>query len=223
MPGRAKNRAEWMTKAKSREPDIDRPIVLVGLMGAGKSCIGRRLAQRLHLPFVDADSEIEKAAGCTIEEIFQRHGEAEFRSGERRVIQRLLRGGGRIIATGGGAYMDGETRAAINDQAHCLWLRADIEILLSRTARRDNRPLLKQGDPRQILERLIGERYPVYGEAAIVVDSQDGPPEQTVDRVMEALVDHLDGAARSGTAKSARGSDPSGVPSRAADTGSVPS
>ena len=169
---------------QAQEP---RSIVLVGLMGAGKSCIGRRLAQRLELPFVDADAEIEAAAGCTIEEIFARHGEAEFRAGERRVIARLLGGPRQVIATGGGSFMDPGTRAAIRAHGVSVWLRAELELLLKRTARRNNRPLLKQGDPRQILGDLMEQRYPVYAEADVVVDSRDGPPEATVERVLRGL------------------------------------
>lgn len=162
-------------------------IVLVGLMGAGKTCIGRRLASRLGMDFVDADAEIEAAAGCTIEEIFSVHGEQAFRDGERRVIERLLAEKNRVIATGGGAYMDSRTRGAIRQNGTSVWLRADLPLLLKRTSRRNNRPLLKRGDPRQILGDLMETRYPVYAEADVVVDSRDGPPEATVDRVARAL------------------------------------
>jgi len=168
-------------------PKPDRTIALVGLMGAGKSTVGRRLASRLDLPFVDADSEIEAAAGCTIPEIFERHGEAEFRAGERRVIARLLRGRPKVLATGGGAFMDPDTRQRIMARAISIWLRADLDLLLARVGRRDNRPLLKQGDPRQIMERLMAERYPVYADADIVVDSDEGPHEAIVERVIDAL------------------------------------
>lgn len=168
-------------------PAVPRTIALVGLMGAGKSCIGRMLAATLGLPFVDADKEIEAAAGCSIEDIFATHGEAAFREGERRVIARLLTQPKMVLATGGGAFMDPETRRLIRERATSVWLRADIELLLRRTARRNNRPLLKRGDPREILRRLIDERYPVYGEADVTVDSVDGPPEVTLARVMEGL------------------------------------
>jgi shikimate kinase len=164
-----------------------RSIVLVGLMGAGKTNIGRRLANRLHLPFIDADSEIEAAAGATIEEIFQRHGEAYFRDGERRVIARLLDGPVHVMAAGGGAFMDAQTRARIRQRAISIWLRADIELLLARVARRDNRPLLKDGDRRAILTALIEKRHPIYAEADIVVDSIDGPPELTLGQVISEL------------------------------------
>ncbi len=160
---------------------------MVGLMGAGKTAIGHRLAARLALPFVDADSEVEAAAGCTISEIFERHGEAAFRDGERRVIARLLDGPRRVLATGGGAFIDADTRALIGREAISVWLRAELEVLVRRTARRDSRPLLKRGNPRQILGRLIEERYPIYAQADIVVDSVDGPPEDTVDNVLAAL------------------------------------
>ncbi len=166
---------------------------MVGLMGAGKTAIGHRLAARLALPFIDADSEVEAAAGCTISEIFERHGEAAFRDGERRVIARLLDGPRRVLATGGGAFIDADTRALIGREAISVWLSAELEVLVRRTARRDSRPLLKRGNPRQILGRLIEERYPIYAQADIVVDSVDGPPEDTVDNVLAALERHLSG------------------------------
>jgi shikimate kinase len=169
---------------------MPKTIALVGLMGAGKSSIGRRLAQALGLPFVDADSEIESAAGSSIEEIFARDGEAVFRNGERRVIARLLDGPAPVLATGGGAFMDPETRGLIRERAVSIWLRADLDTLLVRVARRNNRPLLKAGDPRAVLSRLIDERYPVYAEADITVDTVDGPPEATLAKVIAAL-DHF--------------------------------
>jgi shikimate kinase len=160
-------------------------------MGAGKTCIGRRLAAQLDIDFVDADAEIEAAAGCSIEDIFERHGEAAFRDGERRVIARLLRGPVRVLATGGGSFMDPQTRKAIRERAVSVWLRADLELLLKRTSRRNNRPLLKRGNPREILEALIAERHPVYAEADVTVDSADGPPEVTVGRMRGAIDDYL--------------------------------
>jgi len=166
---------------------VPRTIALVGLMGAGKSCIGRLLAAALGLPFVDADKEIEAAAGCSIEDIFAAHGEAAFRDGERRVIARLLTQPKMVLATGGGAFMDPETRQLIRERATSVWLRADADLLVRRTSRRNNRPLLQRGDPREILARLIDERYPVYAEADVVADSVDGPPEMTLARVMEGL------------------------------------
>lgn len=167
--------------------NLDCNLVLVGLMGAGKSCIGRRLAQRLSLPFVDADAEIEAAAGCSVAEIFAEHGEAYFRDGERRVIERLLCEKPQVVATGGGAYLDDRTREAIRKKGVAVWLRADLPLLLKRTSRRDSRPLLKCGNPEEILQRLIEERYPVYDKADVAVDSVDGPPEVTLERTFEAL------------------------------------
>jgi len=166
-------------------------IVLVGLMGAGKSCIGRRLASEFGLNFIDADAEIEAAAGCAIEDIFERHGEAAFRDGERRVIARLLNQPAHVMATGGGSFMDAGTRALIKERGVSLWLKADLALLLKRTARRNHRPLLKRGDPKEILARLIEERYPIYAEADITIDSQDGPPEVTVARARTAIGDYL--------------------------------
>lgn len=173
-------------------PLLRKSIVLVGLMGAGKSAIGRRLAKRLGLPFVDADAEIEAAAGCSIEDLFERHGEAAFRDGERRVIDRLLSQPPHVLATGGGAFMNPETRRAIRKAAISVWLRAELDVLVNRTARRANRPLLKRGDPRAILQRLIEERYPVYAEADIHVQSQNCPPEATVERVIQGLRAYLE-------------------------------
>ena len=174
---------------------VSKTIVLVGLMGAGKSSIGRRLAQRLGLAFVDADHEIEQAAGCSIEDMFQRHGEAYFRDGERRVIARLLDRPAHVLATGGGAFIDPQTRAAIAAKGISVWLRADLDLLLERTARRNNRPLLKKGEPRDILQKLINERYPIYALADVCVDSVSGPAEETVDRVLSSLADRLAGPA----------------------------
>ena len=168
-------------------PGISRSIVLVGLMGAGKTCIGRELAKLYDLPFVDADDEIEAAAGCAIEDIFAVYGEAEFRSGERRVIARLLDRPTQVLATGGGAFMDSDTRAAIRAKAVSVWLRADVDLLLGRVARRDNRPLLKRDDPRRVLERLMAERYPVYAQADLVVDTTEEKPRATAARVAAAI------------------------------------
>lgn len=167
--------------------DLDRPIVMVGMMGAGKSAIGRRLAQRLGLPFVDADAEIERAAGATIAEIFEKHGEAVFRDGERRVIARLLDGPVGVLATGGGAFMDPETRARIRTRGITVWLKADLETLVERVSRRGHRPLLKNGDPREIIARLLAERGPIYAEADITVETGHAPTAATVERVIEAL------------------------------------
>jgi len=164
-----------------------RSLVLVGLMGAGKSKIGRRLAVRLGLAFFDSDPEIEAAAGETIEEIFANREERVFREGERRVIARLLAQPVHVLATGGGAFMDPATRELIRCRGVSLWLRADLDVLVSRVLRRSNRPLLKQGDPRAILAQLIERRYPVYAEADVVVDSGEGSPEATVSRAIVAL------------------------------------
>jgi shikimate kinase len=171
---------------------LDRSIVLVGLMGAGKSCIGKRLAQHLGLPFTDADREIETAAGCSITDIFEVHGEQAFRDGERRVIGRLLGNAPHVLATGGGAFMDPQTRHLIKDKAISIWLRAELDQLLKRVARRNDRPLLKNVDPRVKLSELMAIRYPVYAEADLVVESADGPPEMTLDRVMLALETYLE-------------------------------
>jgi shikimate kinase len=186
-PGRTPRRRP----RKRNTPDIQRTIVLVGMMGAGKSAVGRRLAGRLKLPFVDADKEIEDAAGCDIETIFSVHGEPAFRDGERRVIARLLDGSPRILATGGGAFMDPRTRAEIRAKGISIWLRADLETLQGRVNRRGNRPLLKADNPKAVLERLIAERYPVYATADIVVDSVDCPLPAMVERVVEALSQFL--------------------------------
>lgn len=173
----------------------DKVIVLVGLMGSGKSSVGRRLAARLGLDFTDADTEIETAAGCSIPDIFASHGEAAFREGERRVIARLLDTPGLVLAAGGGAYMDETTRARVGEKAISVWLRADLEVLLERVSRRGNRPLLKRGDPREILSKLIEERYPVYADADTVVDGANVPPEVMVDRVVAALREYVQEAA----------------------------
>ncbi len=178
-------------KDKAALQPLPKALVLVGLMGAGKSCIGRRLSESLGLPFVDADTEIEAAAGCTVQEIFERHGEAAFRDGERKVIERLLDDQVQILATGGGAFMDPRTRETIRRHGTSLWLRADLDLLVKRTSRRNHRPLLNQGNPRQILGDLIDKRYPIYGEADIVIDSLDGPVETTVQRALDAITAHF--------------------------------
>jgi shikimate kinase len=177
-----------------------RTIALVGLMGAGKSAIGKRLALRLGLPFVDADEEIERAAGCSIAEFFERFGEAEFRAGERRVIERLLEGPLHVLSTGGGAYMDPKTRAMLRDKAITVWLRADLEVLFDRVRRRGHRPLLSQGDPKEVLARLMQQRYPVYAEADVTVESTAQAAERTTEQVIDALVRHLQPASAGATA-----------------------
>jgi shikimate kinase len=174
-----------------------RVIVLVGMMGAGKSTVGRRLATRLHLPFVDADIEIEAAhAGMTIPEIFAEHGEPYFRDGEARVIARLLDGGPSVLATGGGAWMRGETRERIRAKGISIWLKAEAEVLLRRVRRRSDRPLLQTDDPAAIIDRLVAERYPVYAEADLTLLSRDVPHDRIVDECIAALSSHLTGHER---------------------------
>ena len=167
-----------------------RSVVLVGLMGAGKTSVGRRLALRLGLPFRDADHEVELAAGCTIAEFFERHGEAEFRAGERRVIARLMEGPPCVLATGGGAFMDPQTRALIREGALSVWLRCSLATLVRRTSHRTHRPLLRQGDPAHILAALMAKRHPVYAEADVIVDCGEDSPEVTTGRVLDAVLAH---------------------------------
>ncbi|MFP6759994.1 MAG: shikimate kinase [Alphaproteobacteria bacterium] len=168
----------------------DKTIVLVGLMGAGKTSVGRRLAVRLTRGFVDADSEIESAAGMSVGDIFATHGEAHFRDGERRVIARLLDDRGQVLATGGGAFMDPETRALIKRDAVSVWLKAELDVLFCRVSRRTTRPLLNQDNPKGVLEGLMRERYPVYAGADITVTSDDIPHEAMVERIVAALAGH---------------------------------
>ena len=170
---------------------LDRPVVLVGLMGVGKSTVGRRLARRLGLPFVDSDSAIEDAAGYSPAEIFERYGEQDFRDGERRLVARLVEGEPRVIATGGGAFIDPRTRQLLNDRAITVWLDAPVDILTERTSRRDTRAQLRQGDPKQTLERLSEERRASYEEAHIHVKSGDGAHKEVVEAIVEALARHL--------------------------------
>lgn len=189
MPSRSHHAA--LTSAKSPGEAlahrIGRSIVLVGLMGSGKSCIGKRLAHYLGLPFSDADREIEIAAGCSIQEIFERHGEREFRDGERRVISRLLGNAPHVLATGGGAFMDQATRALVKERGVSIWLRADVDLLIKRVGRRNDRPLLQGVDPRAKLTELKQQRDPIYATADLAVDSADGPPDLTLERVIAAL------------------------------------
>jgi shikimate kinase len=180
--------------APTQRIDDPRPVVLVGLMGAGKSCVGRRLATSLDRPFVDADDEIVKAAGLTIADIFELYGEAAFRDCERKVMARLLDGPPCVLAAGGGAFMDADTRALIRERAVSVWLRADLDILVSRTAGRPHRPLLNTGDPRAILKALMDERYPVYAEADVTVQTGAESADHTVRRVLDALTERLDSA-----------------------------
>ena len=160
-------------------------------MGAGKTCIGKRLAQRLGLSFVDADDEIEKAADCSIADIFELYGEAAFRDGERRVIARLLNDPVHVLATGGGAFVNDDTRARVKETAISMWIRADIDLLLNRTGQRHNRPLLENTDPRKTLEKLIEDRYPAYEQADIVIESGRESPDITVDQALAALKNSL--------------------------------
>ncbi|MBC7578473.1 shikimate kinase [Tardiphaga sp.] len=168
-----------------------RSVVLVGMMGAGKSTIGRRMAQRLRLPFVDADNEIEAAAGMSIPDIFEVHGEPHFRDGEARVIARLLESGPILLATGGGAFMREETRDRIRDRAISMWLKADADVILRRVRRRADRPLLKADDPSAVIARLIELRHPFYAQTDITLDSRDVPHEKIVDEGVIALHEHL--------------------------------
>ena len=169
----------------------DKPIVLVGMMGAGKTTVGRRLASRLGRHFVDSDEEVEKAAGMTIEDIFRAHGEADFRAGEVKVIARLLKEHGMVLGTGGGAFINTETRALVKSSAVSVWIKADFELLFARVSRRSNRPLLRTANPRETLQQLIDARYPTYAEADVTVVSRDVPQDQVATEVIEALLAYL--------------------------------
>jgi shikimate kinase len=166
---------------------LSQPVVLVGLMGAGKSTVGRRLARELGIGFIDSDDEISAAAGCTIADIFEIYGEAIFRDLEKRVLLRLLGGGPSVIATGGGAWMQQDIRQAVEERAVSVWLEAGLEVILERVSRKNTRPLLQQGDKRAILSRLIAERHPVYALARLRVDSGSGTHETIAERVIAAL------------------------------------
>lgn len=168
-----------------------RPLVLVGMMGAGKTTVGRRLAARLGRRFIDSDEEIEKAAQMTIPEIFAQHGEPEFRAGETRVISRLLKETDIVLATGGGAFVNLDTRALVKSDAVSVWLKAELDVLFERVSRRSNRPLLKTADPKGTLEKLIEDRYPIYAEADIAVLSRDVPQDSVAADVIAALLRHL--------------------------------
>lgn len=171
----------------------NRPIVLVGLMGAGKTAIGRRVAAELRLPFVDSDHEIEAASRMSVPELFEKYGEDEFRALEQRVIVRLLHDGARVLATGGGAFINAETRAAIRAQAVSVWLKADLDTLMGRVTRKQNRPLLKTDNPRAVMEKLMEVRYPVYAEADITVQTRDERREVIADEVIAAVDAFLGG------------------------------
>lgn len=181
-----------MTTPSSKLPNIKKGdfIVLVGLMGAGKTNMGQRLALSIGLPFFDTDAEIEKAADSTIEEIFKNFGEKQFREGERRVIKRLLNGEPAVIASGGGSFMDVRTRKLINEKGISIWLRADLDLLYRRTARRRHRPLLNNANPRQTLKRLMKERCSTYKEADIIFDVTDEPPDKTAKRLLKTLLSY---------------------------------
>ncbi len=168
-----------------------RPLVLIGMMGAGKTTVGRRIAARLGRRFVDSDEEIEKAANMSIEEMFAELGEPEFRSGEARVIARLLREGALVLATGGGAFINAETRALVKAEAVSVWLRAEFEVLFARVSRRSNRPLLKTSNPRETLKSLMDARYPIYSEAVVTVHSRDVSQDMVAEEVIEAVLAHL--------------------------------
>nr|WP_245152983.1 shikimate kinase [Stappia taiwanensis] len=168
-----------------------RSIVLVGIMGCGKSSVGRRLAQAIDLPFVDADTEIEAAANQTISEIFAQHGEAYFRAGEQRVIARLLKSGPQVLATGGGAFMNAETREEVRKAGISVWLRAELQVVMQRVRRRGTRPLLQDPDPEGVLRRLLEEREPVYALADLAVWSRDVPHETVMNDIVAALEGHL--------------------------------
>lgn len=170
-----------------RSPGFDRPIVLVGMMGVGKTSVGRRLAHKLNLDFVDADEEIEKAAGLKVSEIFERFGEDYFRDGERRVIARLIEGAPKVIATGGGAFINDETRALILETARSIWLNADIDVLVERVSRRNHRPLLHGRNPHEVLIDLSEKRGPLYALADIHIRSDQSPQATTVNLIMKAL------------------------------------
>jgi shikimate kinase len=168
-----------------------KPLVLVGMMGAGKTTVGRRVANRLGRHFFDSDEEIEKAAQMTIPDIFEQRGEDEFRAGETRVIARVLREPGIVLATGGGAFVNSTTRTLVKQEAVSVWLKADLDVLFERVSRRSNRPLLKTENPRATLEKLIADRYPIYAEADVTVASRDVPQDVVANSVIDAVLTHL--------------------------------
>lgn len=189
--GKVKGSGAHQTASAIKEALGHRTIVLVGLMGCGKSSVGRRLATRLGLPFVDADEEIETAAGQTIAEVFARYGEDHFRDREWRVISRILDGGPQVLATGGGAYMRAETREKIARCGIAVWLKADLPVLMQRVMRRNDRPLLRTSDPKATMRALMDERYPVYAQAELVIDSRDVPHDVIVGEIVAALARKL--------------------------------
>ena len=169
---------------------LSRTVVLIGLMGAGKTVIGKRLALAIGVGFRDADQEIEQAAGLSVSEIFAKHGEPYFRDGERRVIRRLLEEPPHVLATGGGAFMNAETRKLIHERGLAVWLRAELPVLMKRVLKRNTRPLLASGDPETTMKRLMAERYPLYAEAPITIDTSDGPHDEVVAAIVAALKSH---------------------------------
>lgn len=185
------NTQDKISHASHARVQLDKPVVLVGLMGAGKSTVGKRLAGALGVEFIDSDNEIAQAAGCSISDIFETYGESMFRDLEKRVLTRLLSNPPCIIATGGGAFVNPEIREQIKSRTLSIWLRAGLDVLVERVSRRDTRPLLKTGDKNEILKRLIDERYPVYEEADIVIDSSVGPHEAVVNDILKALEERL--------------------------------
>jgi shikimate kinase len=189
------NRPDAATRQARAEEVLERlggkPIVLVGMMGAGKTTVGRRVATKLSRQFLDSDEEIEKAAQMSIPEIFEQRGEGEFRAGETRVIARVLKEDDIVLATGGGAFVHPETRALVKDEAISVWLKAEADILFERVSRRSNRPLLKTANPRATLEKLIEERYPIYAEADITVLSRDVPQDTVAHDVIDAVLGFL--------------------------------
>jgi shikimate kinase len=193
-----------MTKLSDR---LDRPIVLVGLMGAGKSTVGKRLAKRLALPFVDSDDAIEDAAGYSAAEMFERYGEADFRDGERRLVARLIDGSVRIIATGGGVFVDPRTRKLLNERAITIWLDAPLDTLAERTGRRDTRPLLRNGDRKDTLGKLSQSRGAAYAEAHIRVSSGNGAHREVVDSIITAVEDYLAGSSGTSSGNGAEAKD----------------
>lgn len=172
---------------------IDRTIALIGLMGVGKSTVGRRLARRLGLPFADGDTEIEEAAGMTVSDIFSLYGEEEFRAGEARVMKRLVEGPPMVLATGGGAVMNPETRALLKEKALTVWMRADLQVVAERVRRRDTRPLLRGRDPLETLKRMAEVRYPIYAFADVTVEVGTGAHAQAVDAIVAAIADYQSG------------------------------
>jgi shikimate kinase len=195
-----------MQKLRNR---LDRPVVLVGLMGAGKSTVGRRLAKRLELPFVDSDTEIEDAAGYSAAELFERYGDADYRDGERRVVARLIDGSVRVIATGGGVFFDPRSRDLLRERAITVWLDAPVDILAERTGRRDTRAELRAGDRRKTLEQLAEEYRAAYAEAHIHVRSGDGDHKEVVESIVQSLEDYVgDGSGGAGGSPLSSGSGP---------------